>query len=307
MILKRIIWLVMVLAIVVSACSGGSLVATVDGVDIKSGDVEALISGDLTTVDPALFASLTQTLILHQVVSFNAEEEFGISITDTEIEEQIAVLTSQIEANGGTLEAAAAGEGLSLDAVPLIVEEDLIEQAVGTALTESAPDPSEEDVLAAFNSAIQSLTEVCASHILVLTEEEAQAALDRIEGGEAFEDVAAELGTDGTAEVGGDLGCAPASNYVPEFGIATIEAELNVPTGPVQSQFGFHVIVVRERTATTLDEVRGDIVASLRDQNRNTLLGDWMLAAISGADVTVEEEYGTWELDPFPAVVPPVQ
>ena len=139
------------------------------------------------------------------------------------------------------------------------------------------------------------------------TEEEAQAALDRIEGGEAFEDVAAELGTDGTAETGGDLGCAPATNYVAEFAVATIEADLEVPTGPVQSQFGFHVILVRERTQTSLEEVRADIVAGLRSQQSTTLLSDWMLAVISGADVTVEEEYGTWELDPFPTVVPPAQ
>jgi peptidyl-prolyl cis-trans isomerase C len=105
--------------------------------------------------------------------------------------------------------------------------------------------------------------------------------------------------------VGGDLGCAPASNYVAEFAIATIEAELEVPTGPVQSQFGYHVILVRERTETALEDVRGEIVAGLREQQRTTLLSDWMLAVIGGADVTVEEEYGTWELEPFPTVVPP--
>lgn len=295
----------MALAVVVSACSGGSLVATVDGVKISAGDVEKLIAADLATAPADLYAQLIQTLIIHEVVSNAAEAEFGISITPEEIDEQVVALTAQIEVSGGTLEEAAAQQGLSLDAVPLIVEEDLTEQAIGEALSESQADPSEEEVLAAYNSSLQSLTEVCASHILVPTEEEAQAALDRIEGGEPFEDVAAELGTDGTAEVGGDLGCAPASNYVAEFAIATIEAELQVPTGPVQSQFGFHVILVRERTETAFEDVRGDIVAGLRDQQRTTLLSDWMLAVIGGADVTVEEEYGTWELEPFPTVVPP--
>lgn len=305
--MKRIVWLVMALAVLVSACSGGSLVATVDGVEISAGDAEKLISGDLATAPPDLYAQLIQTLIIHEVVSKAAEAEFGISITAEEIDEQIVALTAQIESGGGTLEQAAAQQGLSLDAVPIIIEEDLTEQAIGEALTEAQADPSEEEVLAAYNSSLQSLTEVCASHILVPTEEEAQAALDRIEGGEAFEDVAAELGTDGTAEVGGDLGCAQASNYVAEFAVATIEAELDVPTGPVQSQFGFHVILVRDRTETALADVRADIVAGLREQQRNTLLGDWMLAVIGGADVAVEEEYGTWELEPFPTVVPPAQ
>ena len=305
--MKRIGWIVMALAVVLSACSGGSLVATVDGVDINEGDVEKLIASDLATAPPALYAQLIQTLIVHEVVSGAAEEEFGISISSEEVDEQVVALTAQIEASGGTLEEAAAQQSLSLEAVPVIVEEDLTEQAIAEVLGASMSDPSEEDILAAYNSALQSLTEVCASHILVPTEEEAQAALDRIEGGEPFEDVAAELGTDGTAEVGGDLGCALASNYVAEFGIATIEADLEVPTGPVQSQFGFHVILVRERTETPLEEVRADIEVNLREQQSATLLSDWMLAVIGGADVTVVEEYGTWELEPFPTVVPPAQ
>ena len=297
----------MALAVVASACSGGSLVATVDGVEIRNGDVEELVAGDLATVPSDLYAQLIQTLIVHEVVSGAALEEFGISITTEEVDEQVLALTAQIELSGGTLEEAAAQQGLSLEAVPIIVEEDLTEQAIAAALTEAQEDPTEEEILAAYNSASQSLTEVCASHILVPTEEEAQAALDRIEGGEAFEEVAGELGTDGTAEVGGDLGCAPASNYVAEFAIATIEADLEVPTGPVQSQFGFHVILVRERTTSSLEEVRANLEAGLRQEKSASLLGDWMLAVIGGADVTVEEEYGTWELEPFPTVVPPAE
>ncbi|MDF1596782.1 MAG: peptidylprolyl isomerase [Acidimicrobiia bacterium] len=306
--MKRILLLVLALAVVASACSGGSVVATVNGVEIHSGDVEALIAGDLSTVPQDLYAQLIYTLIVHEVVVKAAEDEFGVTVDQAQLDEQIAALTSQIELSGGTLEEAAAQQGLSLDAVPLIIQEDLTEQAVGDALTASEPDPSEEDVLAAYNSALQSLTEVCAGHILVATEEEAQGALDRIAAGEAFEAVATELSTDTVSgEAGGDLGCAAASTYVPEFAIAAIEAELGVPTAPVQSEFGYHVILVRERTETSLEEVRGDIVASLREGAKNTLLSDWMLVVIGGADVTVAEEYGTWELEPFPTVVPPAQ
>lgn len=305
--MKRIVWIVMALVVVLSACSGGSLVATVDGLEINEGDVEKLIAEDLTTATPELYAQLIQTLILHEVISEAALDEFEISISSEEIDQGIVALTAQFAQSGGTLEETAAQEGLSLDAVSVIIGDDLTQQAVVEVLSESVPDPSEEDVLAAYAAALQSLTEVCASHILVPTEEEAQVALDRIVGGEPFEDVAAELGTDGTAEVGGDLGCAPASNYVPEFGIATIEADLEVPTGPIESQFGYHVILVRERTQTALEDIRFDIEATLRQQASATLLSDWVIDVFGGADVTVVEEYGTWELDPFPTVVPPVQ
>jgi hypothetical protein len=34
-------------------------------------------------------------------------------------------------------------------------------------------------------------------------------------------------------------------------------------------------------------------------------LSDWFVLAIESADVTVVEGYGTWQTDPFPAVVAP--
>lgn len=86
-----------------------------------------------------------------------------------------------------------------------------------------------------------------------------------------------------------------------------MEADLDVPTGPVESQFGYHVILVRDRTEPVLDDYRADIVASLRSQAQQSLLGDWMLEVVGAAEVTVEEEYGTWESEPFPSVVPPAQ
>ena len=63
---------------------------------------------------------------------------------------------------------------------------------------------------------------VCASHILVASEAEANEVIAEVEGGATFADVAAERSTDtGSAQNGGSLGCVPAEQFeqqfVPEF------------------------------------------------------------------------------------------
>jgi hypothetical protein len=83
----------------------------------------------------------------------------------------------------------------------------------------------------------------CLSHILLKTEDEAKAAVKRIEGGEAFEKVATELSQDpGSGALGGDLGCAELTSYVPEFAAAAEKLKVGVLSAPVKTDFGFHIL-----------------------------------------------------------------
>lgn len=100
-----------------------------------------------------------------------------------------------------------------------------------------------------------SVTEVCASHILVATEDEANAVIERIDGGEDFAAVAQEVSTDtGSGANGGDPGCTNPTNYAywPEFADAILSGEIGQLTGPVETAFGFHVIRVDERNVEQL-------------------------------------------------------
>lgn len=90
----------------------------------------------------------------------------------------------------------------------------------------------------------------CTAHILVETEAEALAALDELADGAAFADVAAERSIDpGSKDSGGVLPCAPtgdfANSYIPEYVEPALAAEIGVPVGPAQSQYGYHIILVR--------------------------------------------------------------
>ncbi len=119
--------------------------------------------------------------------------------------------------------------------------------------------------------------EVHARHILVKTEDEANAVLKQLADGGSFEAIAKEKSEDPGSKVnGGDLGFFAKGQMVPEF-----EAEAfalkpgETSTKPVKTQFGYHIIKVEERRAQpvpTLDQVRGQVLQMVqRDKYQETL------------------------------------
>lgn len=92
-------------------------------------------------------------------------------------------------------------------------------------------------------------------HILVATEEEAQDVLAALQAGESFRDLASAVSTDqSNANNGGELGWAPLSNYVTPFADAARDAEINVFVGPIETEFGWHILQVRAREDRALSD-----------------------------------------------------
>jgi len=113
--------------------------------------------------------------------------------------------------------------------------------------------------------------QVHARHILVETEEEAQAVLARLEAGEDFASLAKELSTDeATKEDGGDLGWFPRGVMVPEFGETAFALQPEETSDIVQTSFGYHIILVEER-----DPDR-ELEPYALEQRRASALSDWL-------------------------------
>lgn len=90
-------------------------------------------------------------------------------------------------------------------------------------------------------------------HILVATQEDAQAVVDALNAGESFADLAAAVSTDtSNNQNGGELGWAPATQYVAPFAEAVESAAIGEVVGPVQTEFGWHVLQVRGREERAL-------------------------------------------------------
>ncbi len=89
---------------------------------------------------------------------------------------------------------------------------------------------------------------VTASHILVATEEEANAIAEKLASGElTFADAAAAHSSCPSKAQGGMLGAFGRGQMVPEFEEAAFAAEIGVVTAPVKTQFGYHLILVSEK------------------------------------------------------------
>lgn len=94
-------------------------------------------------------------------------------------------------------------------------------------------------------------------HILVETEEEAQDVLAALEAGESFAALAQVVSLDpGSADNGGEYAWAPASQYVEPFADAAREGEIGAFQGPVATDFGFHIIQVRDRRQEPMNEAQ---------------------------------------------------
>jgi peptidyl-prolyl cis-trans isomerase C len=92
--------------------------------------------------------------------------------------------------------------------------------------------------------------QACASHILVPDKAAAEAVIARLGKGEEFALVAQELSQDpGSKDTGGDLGCVGQGQTVPAFDKAIFEGPLGGVQGPIETEFGFHVVRVSKRNA----------------------------------------------------------
>lgn len=156
---------------------------------------------------------------------------------------------------------------------------------------------SDEAVQAYFDANEEALTAevACASHILVATQEEADEVVALLEGGEDFATLASERSLDAqSGAAGGELGCAPAGQYVEPFDDAVFAQPVGEVGEPVETEFGFHVILVTERSAPTVDDVRADIEAALQQQVEEAF-APWFTEALAETEVTVDARYGTWD------------
>ena len=120
-------------------------------------------------------------------------------------------------------------------------------------------------------------------HILIGSIEEdpeaearAMDVLARLDAGESFEDLAAEISEDpGTSGQGGDLGWL--SRGTGAFQDAVFEMEVGEVRGPVKSEFGYHVIRlddVREGEVRTFDSVREELAVEYRERQAEELFFD---------------------------------
>lgn len=158
-----------------------------------------------------------------------------------------------------------------------IHETELLQNVVSSL--QSDIEVSEEDLTAAYEEQkdqFQTDERVCARHILVETEDAANDLLSQINDGADFAELASANSIDPSgASNGGDLGCFGRGMMVPPFEEAAFTAETDQPVGPVQSQFGYHLILVydkQEAGTRSFEDVRAELEQSLKQEKFTTMI-----------------------------------
>jgi peptidyl-prolyl cis-trans isomerase C len=91
------------------------------------------------------------------------------------------------------------------------------------------------------------MAQASARHILVENESFCQQLKQKIQDGLDFADMAREHSTCPSGQRGGDLGTFGRGQMVQEFDSVVFSAPINEVQGPVQTQFGYHLIEVTSR------------------------------------------------------------
>ncbi|MEC9432740.1 MAG: peptidylprolyl isomerase [Pseudomonadota bacterium] len=165
----------------------------------------------------------------------------------------------------------------------------LAEAQMRTVVAAATTDDKLQAAYEAQIAAMEPAQEVRASHILVPEQEKAAEIKAEIEAGADFAEKAKEFGTDGTKDRGGDLGWFQKEQMVPEFADAAFAAEEGVVVGPVQTQFGWHLILVtghREAPKPTFEESRDELSQQLAAEAAQAAVKEIR----DGAEVTISED-----------------
>jgi peptidyl-prolyl cis-trans isomerase C len=86
-----------------------------------------------------------------------------------------------------------------------------------------------------------------ARHILVDNEAKCNELKTEIQNGADFAEIAKQYSTCPSSQNGGDLGQFGPGQMVPEFDKAVFSGDVGVVYGPIQTQFGYHLLEVTGR------------------------------------------------------------
>ncbi|MEM6488828.1 MAG: peptidylprolyl isomerase [Pseudomonadota bacterium] len=236
--------------------AAGDTVASVDGTALELGDLLVLRQNL-----PAQYQQLPDEILIRGLIEQLIDQELLAT----------AAIAAGLEATPSTaynlasVRRATLAEAYLRDQLTARVTEDAVREAYDAEIATAEP-----------------VREVRASHILVDEEAKAADLRAQLDRGADFAELAREHGTDGTAARGGDLNFFAFEEMVPEFAEAAFATEIGSVSGPIQTQFGWHVILVtdeRERPLPAFEEVAPQIADSLRRQVQRDVIEELRAAA----------------------------
>jgi peptidyl-prolyl cis-trans isomerase C len=185
------------------------------------------------------------------------------------------IVDSRLAAAAGN-EAGLTNDERVIEQMSIAAQRVLAEAWINSELRKSITDEAVQQAYDIFVADEQSRHEVRARHILVKEKAEAEAVIAELQGGADFAELAKKRSTGPSGPNGGDLGYFPRGAMVPAFENAAFAlAAGSFTQTPVQTQFGWHIILVEEKRiaeAPTIEELAPQLRQNLISQNLGRLL-----------------------------------
>ena len=268
---------------------------------------DAFTVGDTSWSREKLNTFLTELINVQQIASFgggaNGEDARGVATVLIRQEATNAFLASQGESITDADRAALLANVTPED--PFNSYSDLLQDtllqinASSTALARVKM-PTTDALKALYNTLPAHAGVLCLSHIVVETREDAMKALRRVNNGEDFATVARDVSIEPAAlQTGGALANQVDNNpcftlegirqegFDPLFVAGAMAARAGIPTGPVKSSFGYHVIM-----NAPWDQVAAAVSALVETSPGNVLNEGYLVSS----DIAVASSIGTWNV-----------
>lgn len=270
---------VLVTTALLSSMAAASIVATVDGTQITSDEVNQVLmegtQGRFNTLPKAkqdeLRKRIVEGMIAQELVYADAKKS-GV-LTSKEYKDELVEVMQRVEKQL----ASKVWEKQQFDKVEV----------------------SDTEIKKYYDSHANEFVEkekVHARHILVKTEEEAKSIIGDLKAKQgdalktAFAEAAKKFSTGPSGPKGGDLGSFPRGQMVPEFNDKVFSMTVGtITTEPVKTQFGYHIIYLEDKIKgkkLSFDEVKSFIEQKLKMEKFKEAMEEKMKALTGAAKIT---------------------
>ncbi len=276
-----------------TACGSSSLVTsssdafTVNGKGYSKTElnkvVDVLVTAGQITKQNGTVAKTDITPVLQVMIKYQAYLQFIKKYNLTETAADRAKVLQQASADA------------NFPSYPKPLQDLLVNLNVASLTTSSMKAPSASAIEKLYNSSPASAGVLCLSHILVKTKAQADKALQQLDGGAKFADVAKEKSiepgakTSGGSLANGEEACSTLESlqqsFDGDFLVGAIAVKPGVPTGPVKTKFGWHIIL-----SHPYNEVKGSVSSVLSENIGSALLAGFMATS----KISLNSIYGTW-------------
>jgi foldase protein PrsA len=260
-----------------------------------------------------LKANIVNYLVNNELIRQEAAE-MNVSVTKEEIDARMKEIVEQV---GGQkkLEELLEKQGVKEEDLRTQLEAQMLQDEVRTEVAKNVT-VTEEEMKAYFDDPAnkeqftQAAT-VDARHVLVKSKADANKvqALLKADGSDAnWKKVAKEYSTDpGSKNSGGSLGSFPEGRMVPQFEKVAFSIKVNTISEPVKTQFGYHVIEVTKKTAssnTSFEDAKPMIEQQLKYQGEAEAWETWLKEAEAEAEIVYAPGYDPAQLTAAPSPAP---